>query len=664
MNKMKRNYAKYLNILVIVAVVLTAVLSATSPALAATEPSLGTAAAFAVLGGSAITNAGSTTIAGDVGISPNGASSVTGFPPGSYTGTLHAADAVALQAQNDVTTAYNTLAGQAYDVDKTGQDLGGQTLPPGVYRYSTSAQLTGTLTLDAQGNPNAVFIFQIGSTLTTASGSRVVVINGGSNCKVYWQVGSSATIGTTTAFAGNILALTSITLNNGATLAGRALARNGAVTMDTNNIAICPASCPTITLAPTTLPDGTLSVAYSQPITATGGTSPYTFTIILGALPTGLTLTTGGLLSGTPSAAGSFTFTVKATDNVGCFGTQIYTIIINPSGCPVISLSPTTLPTASVGIPYSQTITASGGTAPYTYLVTYGSPPAGLSLSSAGVLSGTRTSPNNYTFTVTATDSAGCRGSRIYTMLGGCPVITISPTTLPEGTYGIAYSQTITASGGASPYTFAITSGAPPTGLSLSSGGVLSGTPSATGSFTFTVRATDSAGCLASRTYTGVNVTIPPRNTLLDDNASPSMIVTQQTGWCKRPDNMCVRYVDVKPQVAQVGQPVTIFANIVNYNNDARGYIADLKINGQIVDTRTGSIPVNSGAPLEFTVTKSQPGQYTVDINGTQSSFTVVGTAPAQSSPINREGLIVMLVLCLLIFAAVAVLLVRHLSAR
>ena len=151
---------------------------------------------------------------------------------------MHAADAVALQAQNDLTTAYNAAAGLAPTQNLTGQDLGGLTLTPGVYFFSSSAQLTGTLTLNDLGDPNAQFVFQIGSTLTTASNSSVVTINGGSmpGCNVFWQVGSSATLGTGTAFEGHILALTSITLNTGATiLDGSALARNGAVTLDTNS---------------------------------------------------------------------------------------------------------------------------------------------------------------------------------------------------------------------------------------------------------------------------------------------------------------------------------------------------------------------------------------------------------------------------------------------
>ena len=215
---------------------------------AATAPSLGTAQRFAVLGGSAVTNTGPSTITGDLGVSPGNA--VSGFPPGLVAGgTIHSADAVALQAQRDVTTAYNALAGQACDTVLTGQDLGGLTLTPGVYCYAAAAQLTGTLTLDAQGNPSAVFIFQIGSTLTTASNAKVQVINGGSPCNIYWKVGSSATLGTATTFVGNILALTSITLTTGANISGRALARNGAVTLDTNTVSF--AACTTVPATPT-----------------------------------------------------------------------------------------------------------------------------------------------------------------------------------------------------------------------------------------------------------------------------------------------------------------------------------------------------------------------------------------------------------------------------
>jgi type VI secretion system secreted protein VgrG len=198
----------------------------------AVAPPLGAADPFAVLGASTVTNTGPTIVNGDLGVSPG--SAVVGFPPGIVTGTIHAANATSLAAQNAIVTAYNVLAGQPCDVNLTGIDLGGLTLTPGAYCFSSSAFLTGTLTLDAQGNPGAVWVFQIGSTLVTASGSRVVFINGGQSCGAFWQVGSSATFGTATAFAGNVLALASITMTTGATNSGGLFARTGAVTLDTN----------------------------------------------------------------------------------------------------------------------------------------------------------------------------------------------------------------------------------------------------------------------------------------------------------------------------------------------------------------------------------------------------------------------------------------------
>ena len=177
---------------------------------------LGTAAPFVVLAGSTATNTGPSVLNGELGLSPG--TSLPGFNAAVVNGATHNNDAVAAQAQANLTTAYDTAAGQLSPVDLTGQDLGGLTLTAGNYAFSTSAQLTGALVLDAQGDPNAQFVFQIGSTLTTASASSVVMINGGSPCNVYWQIASSATLGSTTAFQGNLMAYTSITLNNRATV--------------------------------------------------------------------------------------------------------------------------------------------------------------------------------------------------------------------------------------------------------------------------------------------------------------------------------------------------------------------------------------------------------------------------------------------------------------
>ena len=215
--------------------------------------SLGTAGGFSVLAGSTVTNTGLSIIdGGNIGVSPG--SSITGFPPGFLAPpfTMHSADGDAPQAQNDMIAAYIAASDFTPTMDLTGQNLGGLTLFPGVYSFSSSAQLTGTLTLDNLGDPNAQFVFQIGSTLTTAINSMVTTINGGSmqGCTAFWQVGSSATIGAGSTFAGHVLALTSITMNTGADiLNGSALAHDGAVTLDSNTITNCIPEPGTMTLA-------------------------------------------------------------------------------------------------------------------------------------------------------------------------------------------------------------------------------------------------------------------------------------------------------------------------------------------------------------------------------------------------------------------------------
>ena len=275
----------------VIAVTLAAAVLLGGGASAAPSPvNLGTADGFAVLGGQTVTNTGPSIITGNLGVSPG--SSVTGFPPGvvSPPGTIHMADAVALRAQTDLTVAYNTAAGLPCVADLTGQDLGGLTLTPGVYCFSSSAQLTGTLTLDGQGDPEADFVFKTGSTLITASASTVLLINQAQACRVFHQVGSSATLGTNSNFVGTILALTSITATTGTSVQGRLLARNGAVTLDSNSVTRL--GCLPAATTSTTVASSATTTPTTRPATVTTRTSIATVTAATIPGPNSATTTT------------------------------------------------------------------------------------------------------------------------------------------------------------------------------------------------------------------------------------------------------------------------------------------------------------------------------------------------------------------------------------
>ncbi|MDZ5635965.1 putative Ig domain-containing protein, partial [Janthinobacterium sp. GMG1] len=346
-------------------------------------------------------------------------------------------------------------------------------------------------------------------------------------------------------------------------------------------------SAPTITIAPTTLPAMTVGLAYSQAITGGGGTAAYSYAVTAGSVPAGLSLAANGTLSGTPTVAGAYSFTVTATDSSAgsgpytgaraysgtvaagapvanassaivaygssanpltlslsggaatsvaiasgashgtatASGTSITytptagyggpdsftytasngvgtsapaTVTITVSG-PTITIAPSTVPAGSVATAYSQTVTAANGTGPYTYAISAGSLPAGLSLNTAtGTLSGTPTAGGVFNFTLRATDSSTgsgpYSGARAYSLTVAAPTITIAPTTLPAMTAGLAYSQSITAAGGTAPHSYAVTAGSVPAGLSLAADGTLSGTPTTSGAYSFTVTATDSSG--------------------------------------------------------------------------------------------------------------------------------------------------------------------------
>jgi hypothetical protein len=332
-----------------IAAITAIVLVTQSAARAAQAPvGLGTAASFSVLAGSTVTNTGASNLAEDLGLSPGTA--VTGFPPGLVLGTTQVANGVALQAQSDLTTAYNDAAGRT-PATSIGSVVGGQTLAPGVYNAPSALQLNGTLTLNANGDPTAVFIFQVGSALTTASSSLIALIGDAQACNVFWQIGSSATLGTGSGFVGNLLALTSIAATTGATIQGRLLARNGAVTLD-DNLITAP-GCATTLPTPTPTPTATVAPTGTPTVTPTGTATPTGVPI-----PTP-TRTVGP--TGTPIPVPTPTGTATRTP----IPVPTPTRTVGPTGIPVPTptgtASPTGTATAKPTVTPTATPTQAGG---------------------------------------------------------------------------------------------------------------------------------------------------------------------------------------------------------------------------------------------------------------------------------------------------------------
>src|SRR5437588_5499975 len=336
---------------------------------------LGAATTFAVLAGSTVTNTGATTVNGDLGLSPGTA--VTGFPPGTVNGTIYAGVPAAAQAQLDLTTAYNDAAGRTVGAINVAGNLGGQTLTPGLYKSTSSLEISsGDLTLDAQGDVNAVFIFQMASTLTTTSARQVILSGGAKAANIFWQVGSSATLGTGSVFKGNILALASITVTTGAAVEGRLLARTGAVTLDSNIIGL---AIPADTTAPTvsfTVPataatgvaiSGKIAVAFSEamdPLTIT----PVTFTLQQGTTAVAGTVSYAGVTATfkpvrtlAPHTTYTATVTTGARDLAGNALAANFVWSFTTGATPDTTrptVSATVPANAATGVAISQTITA------------------------------------------------------------------------------------------------------------------------------------------------------------------------------------------------------------------------------------------------------------------------------------------------------------------
>lgn len=465
-----------------------AALSAGYAALAQTAPRFDDAASFVVLGNGSVTNSGASQITGNVGVSPG--NTVNGLSSSNFLlGEVRRDDALARAARSDSNRIDDELAGTACDITLTDAELGGKTLTRGVYCFpSADVALSSTLILDAKGNRDAVWIFRITGTLMTASDASVLVVGNGYEGNVFWRTGGTATIGARTSFIGNLFAARNIVFQDRASLSGRAISRNGSVSLTANRLSLC---CAPITVAPASVPNGTLGTPYGQTFTADGGVAPYTFAITSGELPFGLELDpTTGALHGTPEQTGIFAFTVTATDVAGCTGSAAYRIEIAFGTCPE-------LPEATVGSEYGPEPLFDG----IDCRITVGALPHEMFLTDCA-LTGVPKTAGTFEFVVEREGRSRCFTIDVV----DCPIIFTSD---PEdGTACTLYSHTLGVTGGMAPYTF--TSPPLPCELDLHrTSGTLSGTPPAKATCVVPVTVTDALGRSCSRTFT-IEIGCPP----------------------------------------------------------------------------------------------------------------------------------------------------------
>jgi outer membrane autotransporter protein len=534
----------------------------------------------------------------------------TSAAPGPYSGSLSYAVTVAAPtlvvtpAAGTLTLAYGAPYSQDFATSGgTGPytySLTAGALPVGV-SFSSTGRLSGTPTVPGSypltiratdsstgsGAPYSVdnnYVLQVGAPVITigpatlpdgavgATYSAALSASGGVAPYSYSLLSGALPVGMTFSSAGQFAGIPRTAGNFSLTV--RATDGNGQTGTQVVDFSI---AAPTLTIMPATLPDGTRNVAYSQSLSTSGGIAPYTYSIVSGNLPIGVSFSSAGVFSGTPTTAGSYTMSIRSTDDAGYNTTVSYTINV---ASPSIVITPATLPNGAVGTTYSAVLSASGGVGPYSYSLLSGALPIGVSFSSAGQFAGTPRSDGDFSLNVRATDSNGNTGTQVVDFSIAAPTLTVTPATLPDGTTNVAYSQSLTTSGGIAPYTYSIVSGNLPIGVSFSSAGVFSGTPTTAGSYTTSIRSTDDAGYNTTVSYT-INV------------ASPSIVIDPPT-----------------LDAAVVGDPYTVTLT-------ASGGVAPYGFSLQ-----SGALPpgVSFNSAGAFTGTPSTSGSYTLGVRATDSN--------------------------------------------